>query len=305
MSILVVGSVAYDSIQTPFGKVEEVLGGSAIYFSVAARNFTDVRLVGCVGTDFRRQDVVLLEHHNVDIEGLEYVDGKTFRWRGKYGYDLKEACTLETQLNVFADFKPKIPPRYCQSDYVFLGNIDPVLQRLVLSQVKEPTLVACDTMNYWIDGHFQSLLETLRHVDILVINDAETRQLSQEANLVKAARKILSWGPKTLVIKRGEYGVLMFEREQGEDLSIFSAPAYPLEEVCDPTGAGDSFAGGFVGYLAGSGRKDPPALRQAIIFGSVMASFNVEKFSLDRLKEVTFTEIQLRYQELKKMTQFH
>lgn len=303
-SILVVGSVAYDSVQTPFGQVEEVLGGSATYFSVAASFFTQVCLVACVGKDFRAEDARLFEQRGIDIEGLEYMPGKTFRWRGEYGYDLNEARTLETQLNVFADFRPQLPERYRDLQYIFLGNIDPLLQRQVLWQVKRPRLAACDTMNYWINGHFESLLETLKYADILVVNDSETRQLAREANLVKAARKILSLGPKTLVVKRGEYGVLMFQGDSRSPLSVFAAPAYPLENVFDPTGAGDSFAGGFMGYLAGVGRSDPSSIRQAIIFGSVMASFNVEKFSLDRLQELTFTEIELRYSEFKEMTRF-
>ncbi len=314
-SILAVGSVAYDSVKTPFGEVEEVLGGSGTYFSVAASFFTQVDLVACVGQDFCRQDVQFLESRNIDLEGLETMDGRTFRWKGEYGYDLNERTTLDTQLNVFSDFQPKIPEKDGDSDYVFLGNIDPALQREVISQVQKPQLVACDTMNYWIDGHFESLLETLKYVGILLVNDSEARQLAREANLVKAARKILGWGPEIVVIKRGEYGVLMFQVDrqaslgqaglpQGGELSVFGAPAYPLEDVFDPTGAGDSFAGGFMGYLAGVNRSDAQAMRQAIIFGSVMASFSVEKFSLDRLKELTYTEIELRYREFKEMTHF-
>jgi len=314
-SILSVGSVAYDSVKTPFGEVEEVLGGSATYFSVSASFFSQVDLVACVGNDFRQQDVQFLESRNIDLEGLETMDGLTFRWKGEYGYDLNEAQTLDTQLNVLSDFRPTLPDRYKDASYVFLGNIDPALQRQVLSQVPTPQLVACDTMNYWIDGHFNALLETLKSVDILLVNDAEARQLAQESNLVRGARKILAWGPKILVIKRGEYGVLMFYRNSktgqsedelpsGTNLSVFGAPAYPLEDVFDPTGAGDSFAGGFVGYLAGVDRRDVKTIRQAIIFGSVMASFCVEKFSLDRLKELTFTEIELRYKEFKELTHF-
>lgn len=304
MSILVVGSVAYDSVETPFGKKDNVLGGSATYFSVAASFFTPVSLVACVGKDFRQEDRYLLESRSIDLEGLTYMEGNTFRWRGKYGYDLNDAETLETQLNVFASFEPKLPVRYTDSEFVFLGNIDPRLQRQVLSQVKKPRLVACDTMNFWIEGQFESLLETLRHVDILIINDAETRQLAEEANLVKAARKILAWGPRILVVKRGEYGVLKFGRSGDGALTVFGAPAYPLEAVFDPTGAGDSFAGGFMGYLAGTGRLDAEAMRQAIVFGSVMASFNVERFSLERLKELTFKEIELRYNEFRELTRF-
>ena len=303
-SVVVVGTVAYDSVETPFGNVSEVLGGSATYFSVAAGYFSTVWLVAAVGKDFRPEDISLLKSRNIDLSGLESMQGRTFRWKGKYGDDLNDARTLDTQLNVLADFKPILPKHYRDSKYLFLGNIDPSLQRQVLTQVKGPRLVACDTMNYWIDGHLSSLLETLRHVGILIINDAEARQLSKEPNLVKAAQKILSWGPKTMVVKRGEYGVLMFQKNSQGQLDVFGAPAYPLENVLDPTGAGDSFAGGFMGYLAGIERTDCQALRQAVVFGSVMASFNVERFSLDRLTNLTFSEIQMRYRELKRMTHF-
>ena len=303
-SVAVVGSVAYDSVETPFGKVTEVLGGAATYFSVAAAYFTDVRLVGAVGDDFRQQDVAFLESRNIDLAGLEFLPGKTFRWSGLYGADLNDCRTLDTQLNVLADFRPNLPEHYRTSEYLFLGNFDPALQRQVLRQVRQARLVACDTMNYWIQEHFTALLETLKGVGILLINDAEARQLSRESNLVRAADKILGWGPRILVVKRGEYGALMFRREAGEGMDIFGAPAYPLAEVMDPTGAGDTFAGGFMGYLAGTGRSDRRALRQAVIFGSVMASFTVEGFSLDRLKEVTLTEIEMRYRELQRMTRF-
>ncbi len=304
-SILVVGSVAYDSVETPFGKVDNVLGGSATFFSLAASFFAEVKLVACVGDDFSQDDLKLLQSRSIDLSGLQRVEGKTFRWSGRYGYDLNEAETLDTQLNVFADFRPEIPEAHRDCEYVFLGNIDPALQRQVLSQVKSPQLIVLDTMNYWISGAYKSLKQTLALVNVLVINDAETRQLAQEANLVRAARKILSWGPTTLVIKRGEYGVLMFQKPASDDeLAAFGVPGYPLEEVFDPTGAGDAFAGGFVGYLAGADRRDARAMRQAIILGSVMASFNVEKFSLDRLKELTFTEVGLRYKEFRRLTHF-
>jgi sugar/nucleoside kinase (ribokinase family) len=303
--ILVVGSVAYDSVETPFGKADYVLGGAATYFSISASFFTKVSLVACVGEDFSHDDVEFLKSRDIDVSGLEYLPGKTFFWKGEYGFDLNEAKTLDTQLNVFSEFDPKIHPDLQNVEYVFLANIDPALQRRVLAQVDQPQFVACDTMNYWIEGHFESLLETLKRVNALLINDAETRQLAAEPNLVKAARKILNWGPRTLVVKRGEYGVLMFQIDPSDgSLNIFGAPAYPLENVCDPTGAGDTFAGGFMGYLAGTGRTDPEAMRQAVIAGSVMASFNVEKFSLERLKELTFTEVSLRYKEFKEMTQF-
>jgi sugar/nucleoside kinase (ribokinase family) len=304
MTLLAVGSVAYDSVETPFGKVDEALGGSATYFSLSASFFTPVRLVACVGEDFRKEHRSLLESRDVDLMGLQVLDGETFRWKGAYGYDLNEAQTLDTRLNVFADFNPKIPEHYSESDFIFLGNIDPELQRRVVLQVKDPKIVACDTMNYWIEGHFQSLLETLKLVDLFIVNDAETRQLAQESNLVKAARKIMSWGPRTVVVKRGEYGVVKFGLDDDGTLDVFSAPAYPLENVFDPTGAGDTFAGGLMGYLAGTGRLDDQAIRQAIIFGSVMASFNVEKFSVDRLRELTFAEVELRYREFKRLTHF-
>ena len=303
-SVAVVGSVAYDSVETPSGKVTEVLGGAATYSSVAAAYFADVRMVGAVGDDFRRRDVSFLESRNIDLAGLEFLPGKTFRWSGQYGADLNDCRTLDTQLNVLADFRPNLPEHYRTSEYLFLGNFDPGLQRQVLRQVRQARLVACDTMNYWIQEHFTALLETLKGVGILLINDAEARQLSRESNLVRAADKILGWGPRILVVKRGEYGALMFRRVEGEGMDIFGAPAYPLADVLDPTGAGDTFAGGFMGYLAGTGRSDRRALRQAVIFGSVMASFTVEGFSLDRLKEVTLTEIEMRYRELQRMTRF-
>lgn len=303
-SILVVGSVAYDSIQTPFGEANTVLGGSATHFSVAASFFSAVNLVACVGTDFQDEHIDVLRSRGVDLAGLQRMQGETFRWAGRYGYDLNDAETLETQLNVFADFRPSIPDGYRDSEYVFLANIDPALQRQVLEQIRAPKLIACDTMNYWIKDYLQSLRQTLERVHVVVINDAETRQLAQEPNLVRAARRILSWGPHTLVVKRGEYGVIMFRRDSQGELNAFAAPGYPLEEVFDPTGAGDSFAGGFMGYLAGRDALDEASLRQAIIFGSVMASFNVEMFSLERLKRLTITEVTLRYKEFRRLTHF-
>jgi len=239
MSLLVVGSVAFDSVKTPFGKADDVLGGSATYFSTAASYFTDVSVVAVVGSDFPEKHLTFLKSRKIDIEGIEQTEGKTFRWKGEYGYDLNEARTLDTQLNVFQSFKPKLPESYKNKNVVFLANIDPDLQREVLEQVEKPSLVACDTMNFWIEGKKDSLLKTLKMVDILLINDGEARELSGEPNLVKAASIIHSMGPKTLIIKQGEYGALMFK-----DGKIFSAPAYPLESVFDPTGAGDSFAGG-------------------------------------------------------------
>lgn len=299
MSILVVGSVAFDSIRTPFGEVDDILGGSACYFSTSASFFTDVRLVAVVGEDFPQEHLDFLESRAIDLAGLQKTAGKTFRWKGRYEYDLNEAHTLETHLNVFESFKPTLPEDYRDAEYVFLANIDPELQLEVLRQVNNPKLVACDTMNFWIEGKRQELIKTLAKVDILVINEAEVRQLANEPNLIKAASIVRGFGPKTLVVKRGEYGVLMF----GEG-SVFAAPAYPLEEVFDPTGAGDTFAGGFVGYLASTRNLEEQNLRKAIVFGSVMASFTVEKFSLDRLREIDYSEISDRYRKIKLLTDF-
>jgi sugar/nucleoside kinase (ribokinase family) len=299
MSILVVGSVAFDTVRTPFGQAEEVLGGSATYFSAAASFFTDVRLVAVVGEDFPEHYLAFLRSRKVDLHGLQRVRGKTFRWVGEYGFDLNQARTLDTQLNVFADFAPEIPEGYRDSEVVFLANIDPDLQREVVRQVRHPALIAADTMNYWITSKAESLRQTLGLVDALLINDAETRQLAGEPNLVQAAQKILALGPKSLVIKRGEYGALMISKE-----GWFAAPALPLEEVRDPTGAGDCFAGGFVGYLANAMNFDDASVRKAMIMGSVMASFNVEAFSLDRLRTLTYGEIETRYRAFKRLAHF-
>lgn len=299
MSLLVVGSVALDTVETPFGKAEEVLGGSATYFSISASYFTDVSLVAAVGEDFPENYIKLLKNRKIDMRGLVRSKGKTFRWRGRYGYDLNEAHTLETQLNVFEDFNPKIPEDYRDSEVIFLANIDPELQMDVLQQMKGPELVACDTMNYWIKGKYDALIGILKNVDILLINDGEARELAKEPNLVKAAQKIIAFGPRALIIKRGEYGALMFNGN-----SMFAAPAYPLETVFDPTGAGDSFAGGFLGYLANTNNFSEGSMRQAIIFGSVMASYNVEDFSLNRIKNLDYKEIEERFREFKKLTFF-
>ena len=299
MGILVVGSVALDSVQTPFGSREEILGGSATYFSVAASYFTKVSLVAVVGEDFPESHIALFREKDIDTSGLQRQKGRTFRWRGEYGYDLNTAKTLETQLNVFAEFSPKIRAEHRAAEYLFLGNIDPDLQRAVLEQMDRPKLVVCDTMNYWITSKLASLKKTLSLVDILIINDAETRQLADETNLFKAGRTILSWGPKSLVIKRGEYGAVMMSSS-----SIFGAPAFPLDEVFDPTGAGDSFAGGFVGYLAATGNLGEDALRRAIVFGSAMASFNVSDFGLKRLASLTYPEIEERFREFRRLTHF-
>ena len=299
MSILVVGSVAYDTVETPVGKAERVLGGSASFFSVAASFFVPVNLVAVVGNDFGEEQLAAFRGRPIDLEGLERMEGQTFHWGGKYSLDLNSRETLFTDLNVFEFFKPKIPASYRTSEVVFLGNIDPVLQRQVLSQVERPQLVACDTMNFWIDGKPDELRETLRQVQVLLINDAEARELSGEWNLVKAARAVRKMGPRTLVVKKGEHGVLMFTED-----GCFAAPAYPLEEVFDPTGAGDTFAGGFLGYLASTGEQGDAALRRAVVVGSTLASFCCEAFSLDRLLTLTRTEIDERYREFQDLTRF-
>jgi sugar/nucleoside kinase (ribokinase family) len=299
MSIVVVGTVAFDTVETPFGRGENVLGGSATYFSTAASFFSDVSLVAVVGEDFPEEHVRFLQSRSIDTAGLQRIPGKTFQWRGKYGYDLNDAQTLETQLNVLMEFRPDLPETYRDAEYLFLANIDPELQMEVLEQVRSPRLVACDTMNFWISSKPAALREVLRKVDIVVINEGEARQFTSEANLVKAARAIISLGCKRLVVKRGEYGVLMFTAD-----TVFAAPAYPLEEVFDPTGAGDTFAGGFMGYLANTGDLSEDGIRQAIVFGSVMASFNVEDFSLERMKRLQYREIENRFKSFKALTSF-
>ena len=288
--VLVVGSVALDSVATPFGKVRDVLGGSATYFSYAASFFTTVRLVATVGDDFPDEHLVLLKERGVDMTGLQMSRGRTFRWVGEYGYDLNEARTLDTQLNVFADFKPVLPSPLKKTPFLFLANIAPELQLDVLRQMERPHLVALDTMNFWIQGKREALLRVLAEVDALLINDGEARQLAQEPNLIKAARSILKFGPRTVVVKRGEYGALLSTENR-----LFFVPAYPLESVYDPTGAGDTFAGGFMGYLAAQERIDAAAMRRAVVYGSVMASFTVEDFSLKRLTRLTPAEISERY----------
>ncbi len=299
MGVLVVGSIALDSVKTPFGVAENVLGGSASYFATAASFFSDVSLVGVVGEDFPAEAIALFRERDIDLDGLERVSGKTFRWQGEYRYDLNEAITLETQLNVFEHFRPKLPQRYRDSPYVFLANIDPELQLEVLGQVTRPRLVACDTMNYWIERKGAALKKVLQGVDLLTINEGEARQLAQEPNIVRAARAILGMGPKTVIVKRGEYGALMFN-----EATTFFAPAYPLENVYDPTGAGDTFAGGFMGYLANVDATSEEAMRQAIIMGSTMASFNVESFSLERLKSLAYAEIRDRFRAFKGLVTF-
>jgi len=299
MEILVVGSVALDTVTTPFGDAREVLGGSATYFASSASFFAPVSLVAVVGEDFPMEALEFLRRREVDLTGLERRPGRTFRWRGEYGFALNEAKTLETQLNVFAEFHPRLPEPYREREVVFLANIDPDLQREVLTQVLSPRLVAADTMNFWIQGKPEALRQTLKQVQILIINDAEARMLAQEPNLVRAAKTILGWGPRSLIIKRGEYGALSFS-----DGGWFAAPALPLENVYDPTGAGDAFAGGFLGFLASTRNFDEANLRRAVIMGSVMASFAVEAFSLQRLQHLTYPEIESRYRQFKQLAHF-
>ena len=297
--LLVVGSVALDTVKTPFGEVSEVLGGSATFFSTAASYFTSVDLIAVVGEDFPQQHLTFLKSRGIDLTGLERRPGATFRWKGEYTHQLNEARTLDTKLNVFETFRPKIPESYRSPELLFLGNIDPELQFDVLQKLPRPPLVACDTMNFWINGKRDALWRVLEQVDILIVNDGEARALGEDSNLVKVAQKILARGPKHLIIKRGEYGVLMFNEKQ-----VFGAPAFPLEDVRDPTGAGDSFAGGFLGYLAATGNRSIDAFKQAIIFGSVMASFAVESFSLDRLRILDYKEVHERFRAFKQLTHF-
>jgi sugar/nucleoside kinase (ribokinase family) len=298
--LLVVGSVAFDAVETPFGKRERMLGGSATHFGLSASFFADVRVVGVVGGDFGEEEMSVFRERAINTDDLERVEeGRTFFWSGRYDFDLNTAHTLDTQLNVFADFKPKLSEESKRARMVFLGNIQPDLQREVREQVRGAELVALDTMNYWISTVPEQVEAAIRGVDVVIINDAEARQLSGEPNLIRAARKILSWGPRALVVKRGEYGAAMFTRD-----AYFAIPAYPLESVFDPTGAGDTFAGGFMGYLAGHEHVDDATMRRAIIFGSVMASFNVEEFGTERVRRLTPEEINRRFRDFKRMTHF-
>lgn len=298
MSILVVGSVAFDAVKTPFGEREEILGGSATHFAIAASFFTNVSIVAVVGEDFSENHKDVFRTRNIDITGLEQAPGKTFRWKGEYGYDLNTRQTIYTHLNVFADFKPKLPESASYCPFLFLGNISPDLQLEVRKHI-DARLVALDTMNYWIEKSPQELKEVLKVVDILIINDEEARELAQEPNLIKASKKILQMGPKRIVVKRGEYGAVMFSPG-----SYFAMPAFPQEEVYDPTGAGDTFAGGFVGYLAATNQIDEAAMRRAMIYGSVMASFNVEAFGCERLEQLSYQTINERFRQFKEITHF-
>ncbi len=297
--LLVVGTVAIDSVETPFGKAEDVLGGSATYFSVASSFFTMVRLVAVVGEDFPEHHFDLFKKHGVNVAGLVKAKGKTFRWKGSYGYDLNVANTLETKLNVLVHFDPTLTEEEKLTPFVFLANIDPDLQLRVLNQLRQPVFVALDSMNLWIETKKEPLLKAMGMVDMVVLNEAEARELTGRSNLIKAAKEIRRLGASIVVIKQGEYGALgIFEDE------VFSAPAYPLEDVFDPTGAGDSFAGGMMGYLARQGKITGDNLRQAMIVGSAVASYNVEAFSLGRLTQLSFNDIVNRYNEIKRITVF-
>ncbi|MBA3404671.1 MAG: bifunctional hydroxymethylpyrimidine kinase/phosphomethylpyrimidine kinase [Gemmatimonadaceae bacterium] len=299
MTVLVVGSVALDSVETPFGKADDVLGGSATFFSAAASLLTPVQLVGVVGTDYPMDRLEPLAERGVDLAGLEHADGPSFRWRGRYRHDLNSAETLETHLGVFSRFSPKIPEQFRNAPFVFLGNIDPRLQLDVLNQVERPKLVACDTMNFWIQSRRPDIIELLKHVDLVTLNDAEARQLTEEVNLTQAAKWIMNCGPRHVIIKKGEHGALMFNAT-----SVFFAPAFPLESVFDPTGAGDSFAGGFIGYLARTGDLSDANMRRAVMYGSAMGSFAVEKFSTERLMTLTRAELDNRVRELRQLVSF-
>ncbi|MBI5876688.1 MAG: sugar kinase [Chloroflexi bacterium] len=304
MSILVVGSIALDSVQTPFGTVEDALGGSATYFSAAASLYERVSLVGVVGTDFPPAHVDFLRSRNVDVTGLQRVEGKTFRWKGRYDYDLNTAQTLDTQLNVFATFHPQLPDSYRDSDFVFLANIDPDLQVEVAKQIRKPKLIVLDTMNYWIDYKKDALTEAMSLSDVILLNEAEARQYANTFSLIRAARKVLALGPRAVIVKKGEYGAALFTSSGNLLSQYFFAPAYPLEKISDPTGAGDTFAGGFVGYLAKHDATGDDALKRAIIHGSVIASFTVEGFSIERLRTLTWEEIAERYEHMQHFTHF-
>ena len=299
-SVLIVGSVALDSVQTPSGLVERALGGAAVYSSVAASFFSPVRVVGVVGEDFPKEHLDFLASRDIDTRGIQITPGKTFHWKGAYEGDMNQAQTIATELNVFQDFKPELPQDYKSTEYVFLANIDPELQLQVLDQIKEPKLVACDTMNFWISTKKDALLEVLKRVDIVFINDAEVRQLIGTVNITRAAAAIHELGPRYVIVKKGEHGAVMYCKES----SCFAAASYPLEEVADPTGAGDSFAGGFMGYVAKSNELSEINIRKAVVYGSTLASYNVQDFSLNRFKRLTIEEIGKRYEEFKRIVFF-
>ena len=299
MSVLVVGSVALDSVETPFGKADNVIGGSGTFFSASASHLSPVQLVGVVGDDYPMHQLEPLRARGVDMAGLEQIAGRSFRWRGRYRHDLNSAETLETHLGVFSHFSPKIPAQFRDAPFVFLANIDPRLQLDVLGQVERPKLVAMDTMNFWIESRRPDLLKLFEHVDLVTLNDGEARQLTEHTNLVLAARWILDRGPRFVIIKKGEHGAFMFTES-----TVFFAPAYPLEDVFDPTGAGDSFAGGFIGYLARTGDLSEANMRRAVVYGSAMGSFAVERFSVQRLLEITPSDIASRVADFRRLVAF-
>lgn len=297
--LLVVGSVALDSVQTPFGAAVDAPGGSAVYFSAAGALLHPVQVVGVIGSDYPLGALQRLTARGVDLAGVETADGESFRWKARYSYDLSSPETLDTRLGVFANFQPRIPERSRAARYVFLGNIDPTLQLSVLDQVREPALVACDTMNYWIQSRRDVLLELLRHVDLLMVNDAEARELSGEWNVYKAAQWVLARGPRIVVIKQGEHGALLVDAER-----TFKVPGYPLREVFDPTGAGDAFAGGFMAYLARTGDRSSASLRRAMVYGSATGSFAVEAFGIDGLNDVTLADVRARVRAFRDLVHF-
>ena len=304
MSILVVGSVAFDTLKTPYGERQKILGGAATYFSLSASYFTEVRVVAVVGEDFTPENEDVMKKRGVDARGIQHAKGKTFHWTGEYGENVNEAKTLNTELNVFETFQPSIPDEYNNSDFLFLANIDPVLQKRVRDNMQKVKLVGGDTMNYWITGHRANLDQMLKGVDILLINDGEAKMLADDNSLPRAARKVMDMGPRALVIKHGEYGATIFFRDHefGAGSHPFRAPAMPIDEVRDPTGAGDSFAGGFMGYLASQGEVNRRVLRHAMFYGSVMGSFAVERFGTERLQSLTREEIDQRFNTFRELT---
>jgi len=299
VSLLVVGSIALDSVETPFGTTADALGGSAVFFSCAACLLHPVQMVGVVGSDYPIEALRRVAKRGVDLEGVEQRPGESFRWKGKYSYDLQNRETLETRLGVFADFVPRIPAAFRKARYVFLGNIDPELQLGVLDQVRQASFVACDTMNYWIEGKRDVLLELLRHIDLLMVNDAEVRELAGDWNVYRAARWILERGPRMVVVKQGVYGAVFVEKDR-----VFYVPAFPLEEVFDPTGAGDAFAGGFMGHLARTDDQSPANLRRAMVYGAAMGSFAVERFSTQRFDEIGAAEVSARVRQFSDLVHF-
>jgi len=299
MSLLVVGSIAYDSVKTPFGKKDEVLGGSALYCGLAASFFVPVNLVSVVGEDFSKRYLNFLRKRNIDTEGLQIKKGKTFRWKAEYSHNLNNRRTLATHLNVLRDFKPELPKNYKDSKYIFLANLDPYMQQMVLDKLSNPKLVACDTMSLWIETKRDSLMKLLKRVEIFIINESEARELTAEPNLIKAGHKICNLGPKMVILKKGENGALLLSKS-----FKFLSVAYPLEAVYDPTGSGDVFAGGFMGYLAKQNKLTKSCFKKALIYGTILASFNVESFSIERLKRLNRKDIDKRYKELRRLTHF-